>query len=685
MDPNVKNILSKINLDNIWSNSYDDIVALQKALKVKDDGMIGKNTISALQRELKIKDDGKWGNESIRTAKNVVSQIPEMSKEIPTNQQTNADFNLYDGTWDFGKTITNVKLNRNVPDDYMSETRTGKATPETIAQERLDTVSNYITNDVGSNVSYNLGTHIPRSERNSTIKSTSELKKEFDKAYVQSTGDKSNEIHRPIYPKGWSVTGDYIDANSNVEISDWYNDTKKDASDLTLNFPTVSNYEKELARHVQTTPAETKVTSYSRTPGTETQSQLSDIDRRQWTQELNTEVLQMAELYSQLENAKTKMQNGFTSEQRQAAQEEYNALAHRIAMSGNADTFMLNGKRTNAFPTEYQQAIDAGLNEWNNETKEGLQEMYSKYGMSPYWNHMPWGERYTLDHLYGAGYGYNGPGEKQTVGQIGQKITDAINGSFTPRTYNGADNGSFVLAGDRQGVHRHLTQRGDNLTNWTFNTAPRDASGVKMNTPYFKIGDQRAWDWSEGEPKISLATTNNFKYGIHQRNDTVMADQNIVNNPYMDKDFSTFDSWSPDEQRNAAEWLYNAGFNIGDTSLSGYLSTINTGNQKYDLNSVKKLYTDIQNAAKSLKNPSQKQLSGDNSFYHFPMQQTNKYTSNIFGNSISGVQMMDGKPYTFNQDNYDISIPGFSMFGNETWYRNLNEIPEEKWREMTTE
>ena len=59
MDPNVKNILSKINLDNIWSNSYDDIVALQKALKVKDDGMIGEKTISALQRELKIKDDGK--------------------------------------------------------------------------------------------------------------------------------------------------------------------------------------------------------------------------------------------------------------------------------------------------------------------------------------------------------------------------------------------------------------------------------------------------------------------------------------------------------------------------------------------------------------------------------------------------------------------------------------------------
>ena len=57
------------------------------------------------------------------------------------------------------------------------------------------------------------------------------------------------------------------------------------------------------------------------------------------------------------------MQNGFTPEQRRAAQEEYNALAHRIAMSGNADTFMLNGKRTNAFPTEYQQAIDAGLNE----------------------------------------------------------------------------------------------------------------------------------------------------------------------------------------------------------------------------------------------------------------------------------------------------------------------------------
>ena len=111
--------------------------------------------------------------------------------------------------------------------------------------------------------------------------------------------------------------------------------------------------------------------------------------------------------------------------------------------------------------------------------------MYDRYGASPQWSHMPWGEKYTLDHLHGAGYSYNGgSGEgNKTVGEIGQKLTDAISGRFTPRTLNGKDNGYFVLIGDRQGVTRHLNQRGENITNWQYNTAPKDANGKIMDKP----------------------------------------------------------------------------------------------------------------------------------------------------------------------------------------------------------
>lgn len=691
MKTEVQNIISRMNLDNIWSNSYDDVVALQRALKVKDDGIIGKNTIKALQRELQIEDDGKWGKESINTAKTRIKTQPQTTSKRKTqntsinysdskSQDKSQDkFPVFEGTSDFLWNITKAKTGINTPSDYMSKTKSGKATPEEIAQERLSTVSDYITDDIGGNVSYKIGTHVPEHKRTSATTSTSDLKTQFDKEYSKSTGDTQTDTSYDIYPTGWSVTGDVLKATK-PQSYDWWNWE-------TISIPTFtspSNYEIELNRRIQNVPAETKVSSVTKSAGNNTQKQLDDTDRKQWTQELNTEVLQMAELYSQLENAKTEIQNGFTPEQRQAAQERYNQLAHRIAMTSNAKTFKLNGEKIDAFPSDYREAINKGLKEWSPENQAVLQQLYEAYGVSPYWNHMPWGERYTLDHLYGAGYGYNGPSSgKQTVGQIGQKLSDAINGKFTPRTYNGVNNGSFVLSGDRQGVHRHLAQRGENLTNWQYNVAPKDVSGKSMDQPYFKIGDQWAWDWSTGTPQIPLSTTNNYKYGIHQRNSTVMADPKIAKNPYVNRDFSTFDKWSPKEQREAAEWLHRSGFNVGDTSKKGYLQMISTGEQNYDFDTVKKVYIDIQNAIKSFKNPSQKQLSGENSFYHFPMQQTNNYTSNIFGNSISGVQMMNGKPYTFNQDNYDISIPGFSMFGNEAWYRNMNEIPTETWNRMT--
>lgn len=50
--------LSNFNFDNIYRNSADQIKALQRELGVKEDGMIGKQTISALQKKVGTKVDG---------------------------------------------------------------------------------------------------------------------------------------------------------------------------------------------------------------------------------------------------------------------------------------------------------------------------------------------------------------------------------------------------------------------------------------------------------------------------------------------------------------------------------------------------------------------------------------------------------------------------------------------------
>lgn len=62
------------NFDNIYNNSADQIKALQRELGVKDDGLIGRQTISALQQRVGTTVDGKWGKNSIAAAKSYASQ-----------------------------------------------------------------------------------------------------------------------------------------------------------------------------------------------------------------------------------------------------------------------------------------------------------------------------------------------------------------------------------------------------------------------------------------------------------------------------------------------------------------------------------------------------------------------------------------------------------------------------------
>lgn len=584
--------------------------------------------------------------------------------------------NPLSGLWTLINAIRKAKTSKNVPNEYMPKTRTGEATPEDITKERINVIGKYVTDDFGGNASYNVAEYNPPQSRTIGETSSKNLKKDFDREYTKSGGTPT-QLYYDVAPNGPVKPELIIEGKRPSFIP------------LSLDNPLFNTenieYGKQLQKRLNYTPASVKVNTYNLT-GNTAQSQLSEDDKKTWILEYNTELLQNAELRSQLNVAKAEMENALTKKQYNEAQKKYNDLAYRIALNNNASTFNLNGQKVNSFPVEYSNLINLAEKEGLNEDiYSKLQEMYDRYGISPQWSTMPWGEKYALDHLYGAGYAYddvNG-NNNTSVGAIGQKISDAINGIFTPRTLNGENNGYFVLSGDRQGVHRHLTQRGDNLLNWKFNEAPKDANNKVMNKPYFKIGESMAWDYSEGKPRVALQTTNNFKYKEHQQNNPLFTNKDLYNDPFKDRDFSTFDSWSQEDKNAIGTWLKEKGFNVEDSSsLSAINYMLKNGTVPYDNESIKSVYTAIDKARQSFINPSEGQKSGANSYYHLPMSQKNEYTSNIFGNSIAGLQMINGKPYTFNQDLYDISSGPLKMFGNGTWYRNINEVPSKIWKQI---
>jgi len=51
-------MIKNFDYNNLYNNSTESIKALQRKLRVKDDGIIGSNTIKALQRLVGTKDDG---------------------------------------------------------------------------------------------------------------------------------------------------------------------------------------------------------------------------------------------------------------------------------------------------------------------------------------------------------------------------------------------------------------------------------------------------------------------------------------------------------------------------------------------------------------------------------------------------------------------------------------------------
>jgi len=80
-------IFQRFNYNNIYQNSHEDIKELQRALGVKDDGIIGRQTISALQNKIGTKVDGIWGKNSITAGNNFASQqqlqqVPQVNQPI---------------------------------------------------------------------------------------------------------------------------------------------------------------------------------------------------------------------------------------------------------------------------------------------------------------------------------------------------------------------------------------------------------------------------------------------------------------------------------------------------------------------------------------------------------------------------------------------------------------------------
>ena len=742
---NVQLILSKMNMDNIWSNSDENIRALQRALKVKDDGMLGSKSIAALQRHLGIKDDGKWGSKSIGAAKNFIKNIgsqnyiqhrsmdPEsdrfgigsrLSREIaesmPTEQYNKkfifkpSDVSRSDvsktssdpavrkiidrpelSTWTMGEDLANAQhLEGNVPDSYMPRTREGDATAKQIADEYRNQYQKYLTEDLGQGYDYKIAYYRPslRRKPEDIYDNSKQIVADFNKRYQDATGKTEKIIPFSAtehLPGPWQPI--WIGGESSASKKDFSFNPENPLSELPFwNNSDQQNYNTQLRKAIRRTPATVDVNHLTGT-GQSVQELLKDrpTDQKLWGKELHIGLTQMAELESQLAETRAEIANAITPEQRKEAERKHRILSDRIALTANAETYKYNGNKVNPFPAEYAKlrdqatsaALQMGLNdEEKAQINDKLQKYYDEYGVSPYYSHMPWGERYALDHLHAAGYSYLNSEESQTPSDIFYKLHDAINGSFTPRTMSP----EFTLRGDRQGVQRHLSQRGEPLATWKYNDVPVDLSGKKMDKPYFKIGEQ-AYDWGTGTYKVGLQTTNNYPYGDHQRNNPLFLNKGLTtNNPYFKMDLSNFDSWSDSEKQKAARWLEKNGFHTKEFGIN--LTDALTGQQSgffgHNYETVGKMLKGIQDAAKNLHNPSTGMQSGDNSMYHFAMSQSSNNVSPIFGNSITGVQMIDGVPHVFNQDVYDISTGPVKMFGNETWYRNNTPISPEQWNAM---
>ena len=129
--------------------SKQEIIDAQKYLIGK--GYLEESFVNA-NGETKSSADGLWGKRS-QSAMNKFLQEVEASGNNSENNEEESSNPLW-GRKEFLWNIAGAKTSTNVPNDWMPQTRSGKATPEDIARERMDTVGKYITDNFGYDTQY---------------------------------------------------------------------------------------------------------------------------------------------------------------------------------------------------------------------------------------------------------------------------------------------------------------------------------------------------------------------------------------------------------------------------------------------------------------------------------------------------------------------------------------------------
>lgn len=84
------------------------------------------------------------------------------------------------------------------PKDYMPLAREGKTTADRIGQERLQTITNYIIEDLGGNFNYNLASFRDK-EKRKNFSNLDSLRREFDNQYFEETG-RTGKVMYPVTP-----------------------------------------------------------------------------------------------------------------------------------------------------------------------------------------------------------------------------------------------------------------------------------------------------------------------------------------------------------------------------------------------------------------------------------------------------------------------------------------------------
>ena len=585
--------------------------------------------------------------------------------------------------------------------NYMPVTRSGKATAQQIADERLGIVGNYITEDFGKDLNYKVLRNIitqldPYSQNRDFEKNLQTIREQYKK----ETGQDLNLSKRQI--------GTLASELQQIPLKSEYTAASRHPVERSLDFTEESQYDLDgrkigdgktvsnnQIRPLVTRKSETKIQEVQKksSKNPTTAEYLTDKERESWSKNKINEVLVNAELLSQMNDVKTQLDNSITPERRTDLQKQYNALADRIALTNNASSFRYDEKSEPHDPLkteglqDYFNAIKeaedemnlTGKQELNPALRQRIQKGYDLYGVSPQYKRYSFFEKQLMDYLYPAGYSYytpeyfnKNPEEfkgKRYTDILGDKFYEAMNHKFTSmKIDNSLNNIDFTRSHFREGVTNHMNQLGERLPNYKYNDIPVNAVFGKTTTPLFNVSQYGYFDPEDS--KFHVALSENPKFNRSQ-----MTDLFQTNVPYNFVNAGD----TPDEQWNFAN---NARFNV-----TGQL-----GEKKYDY--AANLQQTMKNAAQIIANlntlENEDYSTGKKSIYRVGVSGQNPYDKGTtYSNHALGLQFHNGKPYNYTQDKYDFNI-GKEIAGinfdaslfNAPYYRTISEVSPNEWNQI---